>query len=242
MKKLAVILSLVAAAAVMVGGVSAQDDEPGRPLRNRPRIALDLLRDVTRVITDEIGLDPVEVLRELRETDSTLAEIITANGGSVDEVSAGIVAAVTEKVNQAVANGRITQERADELLANLPEMVTSVLNDETPIGGRAARGLIRLNREHALLSAVEDEIGLTPREVIELVRDGNTLGEIVTANGGDMQTVIDAALASVSERLTEAAANGRITRERADEMLARLETLYGDVMNGTLRERIGGFV
>src|SRR5512134_3692977 len=75
------------------------------------------------------------------------------------------------------------------------------------------------------IQAAVDETGLEAQEILSQIRGGMTLAEVVTSNGGDLQVVIDQATASASERLAQAVENGRITQERADEMLANLETL-----------------
>jgi 3-hydroxyacyl-CoA dehydrogenase len=69
-------------------------------------------------------------------------------------------------------------------------------------------------------------------EIGSQIGEGATLAEVVTNNGGDVDEVIAAAVAAATEQANQAVANGRITQEQADELLARLETLYQNAMEG----------
>jgi len=85
-------------------------------------------------IAEVLGLT-VEDLRAARQDGQTLAEIA---GDDVDTLIAAMVDAMTERINTAVENGRITQEQADEKLAGLEEKVTEKVNAEP--GERGERG------------------------------------------------------------------------------------------------------
>lgn len=74
-------------------------------------------------IADELGLTTAE-LREQLTDGATLAEVIEANGATVDEIVAVLVEQAKAKMAEAVADGRITQEQADALLAELPQRLT----------------------------------------------------------------------------------------------------------------------
>ena len=45
-----------------------------------------------------------------------------------------IVAEATTRINAAVTDGKLTQERADELIANLTTGITELVNDTPPLG------------------------------------------------------------------------------------------------------------
>lgn len=249
-KKLLVGVLLVGA--IGVGAVGAQGhpgnpNQPGNPGRpggfggrgDRGHI----IGDLRSVVIEATGLEPAELREQLREG-GTLADAITANGGDVAAVTAQVMEKLTAQVNEAVTNGRITQERADDVLANLETRVTETLNGETPVRGLRdrspapePRGLRGVGDQNVLVDAVIEATGLTRGAVIGQMIDGATLAEIVTDNGGDVDAVIAAALASAAERVNEAVTNGRITQEQADTILAQLSEFYTNAMNGTILQR-----
>ena len=75
-------------------------------------------------------------LRTALETDgTTLADVAGDQGVDVDALVDALVAAQQERLAAAVEDGRITQEQADERLADLEERVTERVNSEAPVGG-----------------------------------------------------------------------------------------------------------
>lgn len=84
-----------------------------------------ILEDVTGVL----GMT-AEELREALAGGQTLAEIAADRGVSVDDVVAAIVATMEERIAGAVEDGRLTQEEADEKLADATEKATEIVNGE----------------------------------------------------------------------------------------------------------------
>lgn len=87
------------------------------------------------VVAEAIGIDADDLRSALRDG-QTIAEVAEANGVTADAVVAALVAALEEHLDERVAGGDMTQERADEILAEAPERITAVVNGEAPAGGR----------------------------------------------------------------------------------------------------------
>lgn len=75
-----------------------------------------------------LGLSEAELREALR--DKTLAEIAKDRGKSVDGLVKAIVAAEESRIDEAVADGRITTEQASELKSKLAEHVNALVNGE----------------------------------------------------------------------------------------------------------------
>lgn len=88
---------------------------------------------------EAIGVEPSELLEALRGG-STIAEVAGEHGVEVQSVIDAMVAEATEKLDAAVAEGRITQEQADERLADLTDRVTERVNNAAPEGGPGPHG------------------------------------------------------------------------------------------------------
>ena len=76
-----------------------------------------------------LGLTESELHEEL-EDGRTLAEIAEAEGKSVDGLVDAMVAAAEERIDDAVADGRLTEERASDLKQDLEERITDLVNAE----------------------------------------------------------------------------------------------------------------
>ncbi|MBL8153904.1 MAG: hypothetical protein JNM70_06955 [Anaerolineae bacterium] len=221
----AVLLLMVVGTAVAAPGDPAGPREPGQ----RPA-----LRAVMNAVLAETGLTVQEVREQLADG-QTLAAVIEANGGSVQNVIDAAVSAATEQINQAVANGRMTQEQADQLLAELPDVITRAVNGE--LAAQGDRGPLARASERILVRAAADATGLEPSAIVEQVRAGQTLAEVITANGGSVEAVVSAAVTEATAEINQAVADGKMTQERADQLISRLPEVYTAAVNGELRER-----
>ncbi|MGH9032661.1 MAG: hypothetical protein ACRDY4_12860 [Acidimicrobiia bacterium] len=85
------------------------------------------------VAAEAIGIE-VDALREALREGQTMAEVAQANGVEVQAVVDALVADATARIDEAVANGRLTQEEADEKKAELQERITARVNGERPEG------------------------------------------------------------------------------------------------------------
>jgi hypothetical protein len=91
-----------------------------------------------------LGLTEDELHERLRNGDS-LAEIAEAEGRSVAGLKLALVAAAKERLDEAVADGRITAAQRDELLQQLESKVDDLVNGEG-LPGRPPRFGYRFDR------------------------------------------------------------------------------------------------
>ena len=100
--------------------------------------------------------------------------------------------------------------------------------------GGQGRGMSRRERPvvAAALDAAAAETGLDRAELLAGLRSGSTLADLVTEAGGDVQAVIDAAVAAGQAQIDEALANGRITEEQATALSGDLVESVTAVVNG----------
>lgn len=104
-----------------------------------------------------------------------------------------MVAQAGTRLETAVTNGRITQERADAIAENLPETIKRFVEGTRPSGlrGKAGRGP---GRGPALETAAK-AIGISTEDLRTAVKSGKSIAEVAEDNGVAPQTVIDALVA-----------------------------------------------
>ncbi len=78
-------------------------------------------------VAEFIGITPEE-LRDAVVGGQSAAQVADANGVSAADLAAHLLNELTTKVDEAVANGRLDQARADEILANAPEKIDEMIN------------------------------------------------------------------------------------------------------------------
>jgi hypothetical protein len=85
-----------------------------------------------------LGITSEELVTALRGGQS-IAEVATAQGTEPQVVIDAMLAEVKTHLDEHVAAGDLTQERADERLARATEGITAMVNGERPAGGPGGR-------------------------------------------------------------------------------------------------------
>ena len=142
--------------------------------------------------------------------EARLAKIAEKQGLTVAEVEAKVRARLTAKVDAALQSGRVSSERAAMLKERIAE--------GSLCKGHALRA--RLGR-HWLLAAAEF-LGLDRAELRDAL-PGTSLSALAEKQGKSVAGLKAALLAPVEARLAKAVEMKRISQERADRLLERLE-------------------
>lgn len=78
-----------------------------------------------------LGLSEAE-LREALRDGQTLAEVAAEEGTTVDGLKQAMIDDATEHLNEAVADGRLTEEQKARILEELPERIDALIQGELP--------------------------------------------------------------------------------------------------------------
>jgi len=85
-----------------------------------------------------IGIDATALAEALR-AGQTVADVATENGVDPQAVIDALVAEMTGRIDQAVADGQITAERAEEMKASAVDRITTFVNEARPQPGSMGR-------------------------------------------------------------------------------------------------------
>ncbi len=193
-----IVVALVAA--LGVSAVFAQSDGGERP---DSEVKDAIHEAVHTAIADALNMS-VEDLEAAKEDGQRLPEIAEAQGVEIETVKAAAEAAKEEAVNQAVADGTLTQEQADHILSGEGR------------GGRGGRsGKFGGNSE-----ALADALGMTVEELQAAKDEGLTLEEIAEQQGTTIEDVRAAMQSAKEEAINQAVADGTLTQEQADSILS----------------------
>lgn len=179
-----------------------------------------------QAVMDATGLNLIDIAAQLRDG-TTLGEIVTANGGTIEAVVADAVANATTAINEAVANGRLTQEQADEMIARLETAYTNILTNSA-----REQAALRL-MDGGIVRLAAELTGLNAREIAQQLRDGASLATILTDNGVDVATFTAEATERAQARINVQVADGRITAEQGAELLAQFTEELNALLNGS---------
>ena len=147
--------------------------------------------------------------------EAMLAKVAEKRGVSVEALKADLQKKLLERIDAALAAGKITPERAAALKQRVSE-----------------GNLCRPGRQHkhiavkGMMRAAAEFLGLG-REELRAQLPGTSLAALAQKQGKSVDSLEAAMIAPARERLAKAVASGKISQQRADEALEKLEALAG---------------
>ncbi len=141
-----------------------------------------------------------------------------------------------DELQELVDAGTITAEQADAVTAHLVENGLERRGDRMERREhRGERGLGKFLGDSS--EALAELLGIDAATLRQELRDGSTLAEIATANGVEVQTVIDTLVATATTQIDQAVTDGKIDAAKAEEMKATLVERVTERVNNGRPER-----
>jgi len=156
-------------------------------------------------------------------------------GVEPSRLSAALKKAFEDRIDAAVAAGRLTKAQGDELKQRIE-------SDDFPLFGPPAFGP-GFGPPHPFfhgLDAAGTYLGLTEEQLHNRLESGKTLAEIAEAQGKSVDGLKDAMLKDAKTHLDAAVEAGRLSSAEEQRVLADLEQRIDDLVNGKLPDRFRG--
>ncbi|WP_205696427.1 hypothetical protein [Conexibacter sp. SYSU D00693] len=112
---------------------------PGGPGFGPHGKAFGAFRGVFEDAAKALGLSPAELKRQLADG-RTPAQIARAQGKDLDEVKAAVKESATDRLDQAVKDGDLTDAQRDRIVRRLDEAIDRLADGRVPRFGRGGRG------------------------------------------------------------------------------------------------------
>lgn len=152
----------------------------------------------------------------------TLGDAVAARLGITgDQLRTAFKAELNSRIDAAVAAGKLTPEQGAKLkerVANAKGLGIGARRAFTKKHKALVARIVRVNRLHLAAKY----LGMTPKEIRTARQDGQSLAQIATSKGKSVDGLVAAIVAPAKARAAKAVSNGRLTQQRADELLARL--------------------
>lgn len=171
------------------------------------------------------------------ETKAIIDDAATQLGVKPEALSNALRQALENRINDAVAAGRLTKEQGDALKKQLESGDYPLLFGPGGPGGPWLGPGIGLGHERHvdILAAAASYLGLSQAKLREALQD-KTLAEIAKEQGKSPTGLVQALVTAEEKRIDEAVADGRLTKDQASELKANLERRTQALVNGELRD------
>ncbi len=175
-------------------------------------------------VADFLGMSPEDLHAALADG-KTLAEIAAEQGRDVDALVGFLLERLQERLDAAVAAGRIDADRRDALLGTAEERLRRLVT--TPHPGRVVRRRARRARRRVVRrearAIVVDLLGVDAATLAAELRDGATLADVAAGHDVSVDELVAALLQPMADHLEQAVAAGRMTEGERAEALAKAE-------------------
>jgi hypothetical protein len=165
------------------------------------------------VVGSAAGLIAVPAISGAQSTSSTTA----AATAPADRPDPSV--RLNETLKPLVDAGTITQAQADAVIAALKADMPE--HGERGKGGKGGPGL----------DVAAQALGMTTDELHTALDGGQTLAQVASDKGVNVQIVVDALVASATNHINEEVTSGEITQAEADQKLADLSQRVTDRVN-----------
>jgi uncharacterized protein YidB (DUF937 family) len=161
-----------------------------------------------------------------QDNQAILDSVAKQLGISSSKLSDALKKALGERVDAAVAAGRLSKEEGEAL----KDRINS--NGFPLFGGVHGRGFGHFGFI-GKLDAAADYLGLTEAQLRTQLESGKSLAQIAQAQGKSVDGLVDALVNEAKKHVDAAVSAGRLTQAQADEMLKNLRDRITSSVNST---------
>jgi hypothetical protein len=169
-----------------------------------------------------------------QESNAVVADAASQLGISPAKLSDALKTALENRVDAAVAAGRLTAAQGKELKAQI-EAGNVPLVGVGP-GGPGGPGL-HMHMAGPGFEAAATYLGVTEAQLQTALESGKTLADVAKANGKTVDGLVAAMVADAKQHIADEVAAGRLTEAQQTQILSDLEQHVTDMVNGQLPAR-----
>ena len=170
------------------------------------------------------------------ESDALVADAAERLGVAPDELSDALREAYSNRIDDALAQGRITEEQAERLREALESGDLPLLHGPWGGHGPGHGG----HGPFGGLDAAAEFLGLGEDELREALGDGDTLADVAEERGKSVDGLVDALAENARAQLDQAVEDGRLTEAMRDRIAENLEERVRALVTEGFRGHHGG--
>ncbi len=158
--------------------------------------------------------------------DKLFEKVAEKLGITQDQLTNAVKSSETDLIDEAVANGTITQDRANQLkdrIANSDKIILPGMGRHGKGGGHLEAG--------AALDTAAGVLGIDKDTLMNDLRNGQSLAEIAQAQGKNVDDFKAALLDSAHQKLNDLVGQGKLTQDKADQMFQGLSDHIDQIIN-----------
>jgi polyhydroxyalkanoate synthesis regulator phasin len=158
-------------------------------------------------------------------------------GVTVDKLQQAFKDTAKEMIDQAVKNGKLTQQQADKL----KQKIDSAQGKCFPLGAGILAQRGKVMAAGAMLKvgfdAAAKALSLTSDQLRSELKSGKSIADVAQAQKVDLQTVKTAVINAEKAAIDGALKNGKLTQQQADNMKSMIDKNGDNVLNHLFNQK-----
>jgi polyhydroxyalkanoate synthesis regulator phasin len=163
-------------------------------------------------------------------------------GTTVDKVKEALRGAYSDTIDQAVKDGKLTQDQATQLKND----ATNRFSQGIPFGfsGRGGPGGFRGKGGFGFggpggfhgemsMAAFATAMNMNESDLMTELQSGKTIAQVVTEKNLNLSTIKTSVLAALKTNLDQAVSSGKLTQSQADEIYSQAGAKFDNIVNQT---------
>lgn len=167
-----------------------------------------------------------------QESQAIINDAANQLGVRPSELSSALKQALKNRVDEAVADGRLTREEGQRMkeridAADVPLLGPGLRRHHGPGFRRHGPGPFQ-----AKLETAAEYLGLTQAQLREALSDGKTLAQVARSRDKSVDGLVDSLVEEAEQKLEDDVQAGRLTEAEKREMLSGLKQRITQMVNG----------
>jgi len=149
----------------------------------------------------------------------TIAQLAAEKGLDPVSLVTTLTARLNQRLQQAVSDGKMTQDEADQKLKTLQSSLNSWFTT-----GTLPAELKALNNLRQADKVLADALGMSVKDLNTAIKGGKTIAQLAQEKGVSLDSLVTAVTSKRAQALQKAVQDGKLTQDQADKALSTLKT------------------
>jgi len=180
-----------------------------------------------------IGVSPQDLAGQIRGG-KTVAAVATEHSVDPANVVNAVVAALTQQIDQAAAQGKIDANRAEQAKQKVPNVANRFVNETKSKQGRG-RAILK-----DAANAAAKEIGVSVTDLKQAWKDGKSIAQVAKDHNKSVDDVVNAIVNQATSDIDQAVKDGKLDSKRADQIKQKLPDRAKTLVNREPKQRGAG--